>query len=775
MATDLATPRRATSAPAARAAKARGVRLHQVVATQAAAVLLLVGAVLGRPALLLAVICAVLLLALIWLRVRERWAFEWLAAGLRFGARRRTATTVLELAAPGTRVTSADLPGGPVAVLADDFGLTMLLELGDPADLLADGSPELAAPWELLTADGRERPSCRVQLLLSGAPAPAAGAGPIAISYRALTAGRALGHCRAVLAIRVQRDEGWSDAELRRTLTGLARKLAKRLTARPVGKAAAIRLITELTYADPAAGVREEWTALRAGDTAQITFQTRPEVGAEPPAEILTRLLYLPAAATTVSLTADLPEPPSAEPPLIGLSVRLAAPDLRALEEAATSVERLAAAERVRLRRRDGEHLRGLTATLPLGATGSPPHIPPGWPSGHQGSPRPEPAPGPPRPPGRQASTRQTRSLEQRPPAAQTQSLWQQALPAQARQAAQAQQALPGRARSAKTRSAQAQSEQAHSAHQSAQQSGQQSAQAQTGRTQTGQGRSPSRGAPMAVGGRFGRLVLPTARAGVVIGRDRHGQPLPIRLFRPEPTRMLLVGDLRCAQLLTFRSLAVGARVLVRTRRPRAWAPFARGAAAPDGSIALAPPDHPVEPPAGTPLRPLLTILDIDSPPAAAAGVYPVQQQSPATGSPSSIDTMSTNPMDERHAGMLDPAGEQDAEMTDPASEQDSGAAIRQDGGAGSAGPWEATVTLRERFGSGDVAAAIGADLVLLQTMPADDAELIGTALSLGDVARLLTRMRPGMVSIISHQAVRWATLSPTDIEKILIGSPTPT
>jgi hypothetical protein len=112
------------------------------------------------------------------------------------------------------------------------------------------------------------------------------------------------------------------------------------------------------------------------------------------------------------------------------------------------------------------------------------------------------------------------------------------------------------------------------------------------------------------------------------------------------------------------------------------------------------------------------------------------------------------------------------AAATHTEATQTGGAAITRAGGMNPGGPWEATVTLRDGFAGGDTAIATGADLVLLQTMRADEAELIGTALSLGDVARLLTRMQPGMVGIISHQAVRWATLSPTDIEKVLIGDP---
>src|SRR5205085_2455815 len=58
---------------------------------------------------------------------------------------------------------------------------------------------------------------------------------------------------------------------------------------------------------------------------------------------------------------------------------------------------------------------------------------------------------------------------------------------------------------------------------------------------------------------------------GVMIGIDRHGVPLAVRLFRLEPTRVSLVGGPVCAQLLTLRALAVGAQVVVQSTRPQAW------------------------------------------------------------------------------------------------------------------------------------------------------------------------------------------------------------
>ncbi|MDT5032354.1 MAG: hypothetical protein QOC94_2525, partial [Actinoplanes sp.] len=69
------------AAPAAAARQPRrgrlfGVRAGQLVATQVAAVALLVGGVNGPIALAASTLPALLILAFTWLRLRRRWAFE---------------------------------------------------------------------------------------------------------------------------------------------------------------------------------------------------------------------------------------------------------------------------------------------------------------------------------------------------------------------------------------------------------------------------------------------------------------------------------------------------------------------------------------------------------------------------------------------------------------------------------------------------------------------------------------------------------------------------
>ena len=68
--------------------------------------------------------------------------------------------------------------------------------------------------------------------------------------------------------------------------------------------------------------------------------------------------------------------------------------------------------------------------------------------------------------------------------------------------------------------------------------------------------------------GRYAPAVRPT---GLVLGRNSDGTPALLRIFRPEPTRVTLLGGTWLAWLLVFRSFALGARVLVRTGDPDRW------------------------------------------------------------------------------------------------------------------------------------------------------------------------------------------------------------
>ncbi|MEU5562750.1 type VII secretion protein EccE [Micromonospora musae] len=566
------------------------VRAGQVVAAQVATALLV--AALGRGAgpLAGALLAAALLLPLAWLRIRDRWLFEWAATGLGHLTRRRALpaqagpAALLDLVDPGAIVRPVELVGRPAAVLDDPAGMVALLELGDPGELLGAGPQPLPAPATLLPPATSDAPPLRVQLVLSTTPAPAVD-GAAGTSYRQLTDGRLAGRERAVIAVRVLRVDGWSAEDLRVALAGAVRRIVRRLRpldARPLGVAATLETLAELAHLD-AAPVRERWTALRTGPLHQATFRLDrwPELDGDAAGRLASRLSALPATVTTVALCAgprDAAGAVNAAP-----AVRLAAASSGALALAAQALHRLLTDLGGQLHRLDGAHAGGLAGTLPLALAG------------------------------------------------------------------------------------------------------------------------PSRTGPAS---HLPELTL--GDAGLMLGTNRQGRSVTVRLFRPEDTRVLLVGGVRATQLVLLRALALGAQAVVQTSRPRLWEPFVRGVGTADTTVPLLPPGAPLPAGAGTPLRPMLLVLDV--------GPVPVDPQ--------------------------------------PGP------------------PWRSTLVVREELTPPDVDLLGRADLVVLQPLDAEEAALAGATLGLGDSAQWLTHMRDDMVAVINRRALRWTRLSLTPVEAQLVGRP---
>ncbi|OHV02771.1 type VII secretion protein EccE [Mycobacterium talmoniae] len=67
------------------------------------------------------------------------------------------------------------------------------------------------------------------------------------------------------------------------------------------------------------------------------------------------------------------------------------------------------------------------------------------------------------------------------------------------------------------------------------------------------------------------QLAVPASGCGQVIGADDHGRAVALPLFGPQISRVEIVGTLHLAQQAVLRSLALGARVLVHSRRPGLW------------------------------------------------------------------------------------------------------------------------------------------------------------------------------------------------------------
>jgi hypothetical protein len=66
-------------------------------------------------------------------------------------------------------------------------------------------------------------------------------------------------------------------------------------------------------------------------------------------------------------------------------------------------------------------------------------------------------------------------------------------------------------------------------------------------------------------------LVVPASGCGQVIGADEQGRAVALPLFGPQIGRVEICGTLHLAQQAVPRALALGARVLVHSRRPALW------------------------------------------------------------------------------------------------------------------------------------------------------------------------------------------------------------
>lgn len=106
-------------------------------------------------------------------------------------------------------------------------------------------------------------------------------------------------------------------------------------------------------------------------------------------------------------------------------------------------------------------------------------------------------------------------------------------------------------------------------------------------------------------------LPLRLGGSGLVVGVDDEGTPVPIVLFRPEPTVGMAVGSLALAQVLCLRALAVGAHVLVQTARPDSWERLVRLGAPGRSMVQLT--EHAAEDQPGTAGRPRLLLVDSES------------------------------------------------------------------------------------------------------------------------------------------------------------------
>jgi hypothetical protein len=108
----------------------------------------------------------------------------------------------------------------------------------------------------------------------------------------------------------------------------------------------------------------------------------------------------------------------------------------------------------------------------------------------------------------------------------------------------------------------------------------------------------------------LGRLTATAGSVGVAIGRQHTGELAPIRVFRPEPTRVAAVGSAWLPRLIAFRCLGAGARVEITTAAPVRWADVAGIAGTPDRVLVGGAIGRPTAV-ASSSLQPLLLINDV--------------------------------------------------------------------------------------------------------------------------------------------------------------------
>jgi hypothetical protein len=83
-----------------------------------------------------------------------------------------------------------------------------------------------------------------------------------------------------------------------------------------------------------------------------------------------------------------------------------------------------------------------------------------------------------------------------------------------------------------------------------------------------------------------------------------------------------------------------------------------------------------------------------------------------------------------------------------------------------------ATVVLRQEIAPTDVELLASADVTLMQPLTVDEAMVAAPALRSPAAEQWMTRISSMMITVASHGVVRWATLSPTELEQRMLSSP---
>lgn len=200
-------------------------------------------------------------------------------------------------------------------------------------------------------------------------------------------------------------------------------------------------------------------------------------------------------------------------------------------------------------------------------------------------------------------------------------------------------------------------------------------------------------------------------RGGIVVGSGLKGEPLTISALRAQPTRIVLVGGLYLARQVALRAMAVGAWVTIATGRPAAWQVLPKAAG---------------NQPNGQP--PLVTIRRLS----------PVELPRPSEDAPLLVVT---------------DGGPTPQDLFPPRS------------------PWHTTVYVLPYLHPQAATIANAADIVLMQRLPAGQAELAARIWRLPpQMMRQLTTLKDDQVVALGQNLWRPLRLVTTPKEQQLLG-----
>jgi len=205
------------------------------------------------------------------------------------------------------------------------------------------------------------------------------------------------------------------------------------------------------------------------------------------------------------------------------------------------------------------------------------------------------------------------------------------------------------------------------------------------------------------------KLRVSSPGTGLILGADRQQRPVSVRFFRPEPTRVALVGGAWAGMLVAFRALALGARVAVITADPRTWHGFGERATGRGDRVAVFPTEQPLAL-AATAQQPVLLLYDL---------------------------------------GLVGPNAPQQL------------------------GPWQTQMTVLRQLDQSGVPSIQDCNLVMLQRLGSAEAALVGGALRLpAPSTQFLQVMADDMIALVGDGSDRYIWFSQTDVERQYAGAP---